>query len=77
MSFGSQRAVVVCAGASFNGSVRKCGGVGCEARALSCEACACAAGLVRDEQSRFSRRWQTHGRECHSIHRVQFSKGST
>ena len=77
LSFGSQREVGFCAGASFNGSVPKRSGVCCEGWAQSGAARACFTGLVQRKLRLLNRRWQTHGRECQSIHRVRFGKCST
>jgi hypothetical protein len=68
---------VVCAGASSIGSVPKCRGAGGEGRPQSGAALAPVTGLVRNEHSLFSRRWQTHGRECQSVQQVRVSQGST
>jgi hypothetical protein len=68
---------VVCAGASFLGSVLKLSGVARKARAQSGAARASVTGFVQSEQPRFSRRWQTHGRECQSVQQVRFSQRST
>jgi hypothetical protein len=68
---------VVCAGASFIGSVPKCSGVACKARAQSRAARAAVTGFVQSEQPLLNRRWQTHGRECQSVQQVRLSQRST